>query len=394
MMISMQRKLQIGFYLCSMLFLFSCVAQEKKVVAQEKAQPTWKPGAHHFEEYLPQLAGKQVGVVAHHCSLVDEVHLVDTLLSLGVDLAAVFAPEHGFRGKADAGAKINNERLEALPVFSLYGKNFKPKPSQLEGVDVVLFDLQDVGARFYTYVSTLYYVMEACAEQNVELIVLDRPNPNAHRVAGPVLDTAFSSFVGVIPVPVLYGLTIGELATMMNDLWMKDKVKLSVVFAEGFQRGELFELNPKPSPNLPSLSAIQAYPSLCFFEGTPISAGRGTQKPFELYAHPNFVSMDTVRPTSTSGASKPKFKDKSIPVFYYSAQGNTGIDYAPLVQARTFFPPKKMFNSFFDLLAGTDRLRLAIDSGMSAKEIEKVFQPEINVYLGKRMNYLHYSEKK
>lgn len=385
------RKLQIGFYLLLLLPLFSCQQKGNAEVGQTEVL---QQGIYHTAQYLPKLHGLKVGVVAHHCSLLGETHLVDTLLGSGVDVKVVFAPEHGFRGIADAGEEIDNSKdaKTGLPIISLYGKNKKPSSAMLQDLDYVLFDIQDVGARFYTYVSTLLYVMEACSENGIPLLVLDRPNPNAHRIGGPVLDTAnFKSFVGVLPIPILYGLTIGELATMIQGEWLPGEIDLTVVWATGYKRGMDFSLSPKPSPNLPSKNAVFMYPSLCFFEGTPVSAGRGTNKPFEWYGHPDFKEGEKVKPVATEGAKFPKFKNKALR-FVVAKSDSLGVDYSFIWKAHTMLKGGKepFFNSFFNLLAGTDRLRKSLEKGDNPQQIEALFRAELTDYKVLREKYLYY----
>ena len=243
-------------------------------------------GAERTERYLPLLASKRVGVVCNHTGLIGGTHLVDSLLALNVSVVKVFAPEHGFRGTADAGEHVENERdaRTGLPIVSLYGKNKKPTAQQLADVDVLLFDIQDVGTRFYTYISTLHYLMEACAENRRPLIVLDRPDPNGHYVDGPMLDTAFRSFVGMHPVPLVHGMTIGEYAGMINgEGWLKEgrRCELTVITCIGYDHSVHYELPVRPSPNLPNMASVYLYPSLGLFEGTVVSVGRGTEQPFQ-----------------------------------------------------------------------------------------------------------------
>ncbi|MFT7333742.1 MAG: hypothetical protein ACI81S_001963, partial [Sphingobacteriales bacterium] len=256
------------------------------------------PGANQLGRYLPSLKGKTVGLVANHTSMVGNTHLADTLHNLGIKIKAIFAPEHGFRGSADAGEQIldGKDKRTGIPVISIYGKNKKPQDSQLEGIDVLVYDIQDVGARFYTYLSTLHYIMEAAAEKNIKVIVLDRPNPNGHYFDGPVLDTAFKSFVGMHSIPVVHGNTLGEMAKMINgEGWLKNGVKcnLEVVTVSNYTHQTPYSLPIKPSPNLPSDRSIELYPSLCFFEGTLVSVGRGTAIPFELIGSPKLDTIQT-----------------------------------------------------------------------------------------------------
>ena len=273
-------------------------------------------GAECTEDYLFKLKDQTVGIVGNQSTRVGKVHLVDTLLTLGIKITKIFSPEHGFRGKADAGEKVKSgvDPKTKLPVISLYGSNKKPKSEQLKGIDVLIFDIQDVGARFYTYISTLHYVMEACVENDIKLMVLDRPNPNGGYVDGPVLDSEFKSFVGMHPVPVVHGLTIGEYACMINgEGWLPNHAKcnLDIIKCKGWDHNKYYKLPIKPSPNLPNMLSIYLYPSLCFFEGTVVSVGRGTKFPFQIIGHPLFKPGNfQFTPKPGAGSKEPKLKGK------------------------------------------------------------------------------------
>lgn len=347
-----------------------------------------------------------VAVVANQTSIVGSTHLVDTLLAKGVHLTKIFCPEHGFRGTAAAGAKVANstDPHTGLPIISLYGKNKKPTPQQLKGVGCVLFDLQDVGCRFYTYLSTLHYVMEACAEQGIPLVVLDRPNPNGHYVDGPVLDTSqCRSFVGMHPVPIVYGMTIGEYARMINgEHWLAGgkECDLSVVPMQGYRRDSTYALPVPPSPNLRNAHAIALYPSLCLFEGTTVSVGRGTDWPFEVIGTPYPVYVewnikwhfDSVRQAGPI-SFKPDNSDR--PCY--------GIDLREVAVPAKFdlsylfhmynYSLKKFFflkNNFFDLLAGTPELRRQIEQGLTEEPIRASWQPALDHFAQVRSRYLLY----
>ncbi len=363
-------------------------------------------GAEQFERYVPQLTGKRVAVVANQTSVVGNIHLVDTLLAKGVNVVKVFAPEHGFRGKADAGEHVKNDIdvKTGLPIISLYGKNKKPSAHQLHDVDAVVFDIQDVGARFYTYISTMHYVMEACAENVKEFWVLDRPNPNGFYIDGPVLKKKFKSFVGMHPIPVVHGLTVGELAMMINgEKWLKNGIEcdLKVVSCENYTHKDLYQLPIKPSPNLPNMSAVFLYPSLCFFEGTVISVGRGTDKPFQVFGHPLLTNTtyDFV-PVAMPGAANPKLKGEVCHGFDLSEFGlkempkYKGLYLNWLINAYKNYPKKEEFfnEQFFDLLAGTDQLRLQIIEGKTEKEIKQSWQEDLNAYKQLRKKYLLYED--
>lgn len=364
-----------------------------------------RTGAERMEQYLPQLAGKRVALCGNQTSVVGKTHLVDTLLSRKVNLVKLFCPEHGFRGQAEAGATIasGKDSLTGLPVVSLYGKNKKPTTEQLAGVEVILFDLQDVGCRFYTYISTLHYVMEASAENGVKVIVLDRPNPNGFYVDGPVLEPQYKSFVGMHPVPVVYGMTIGEYARMINgEKWLANGVQcdLEVVTLEGYTHETRYELPVAPSPNLQNKKAILFYPSLCFFEGTNVSVGRGTDHPFEMYGAPGLLDGDyTFTPHAIPGVSEnPPFKDQECRgellasvCIDWNAPGR--LDLFFLLNAYHNYPDKANFflkNNFFDKLAGTAVLRQKIIAGATEEEIRASWQPALDEFKSLRSKYLLY----
>jgi uncharacterized protein YbbC (DUF1343 family) len=365
-----------------------------------------KMGAERISSYLPLIDNqREVGIVANQTSRIGKTHLVDTLLSLGIYVNTVFAPEHGFRGHADAGEHVASGRDEktGLPIVSLYGKNKKPTKEQLSALDVVIFDIQDVGARFYTYISTLHYILEACAAENIPVIVLDRPNPNGHYVDGPVLKKGFTSFVGMHPIPIVHGMTIGEYAKMINgEGWLADGLvaNLSVIEMENYDRFRPYKLPVAPSPNLRSPKAIALYPSLCLFEGTIISEGRGTEKPFEIFGHPDLPPNKytyTFTPISMPGAKNPKFLNQlcygldlndSVSRVLSEVQIDWLIDaYKDLNKRSDFFITK---NRWFDILAGTDQLRKDIEAGKTAAEIKDSWQEDLEKFELIRNKYLIY----
>lgn len=360
-------------------------------------------GISRFELYGELLAGKRVGIVANHTSLVGEEHAVDYLLSKGVELVCVFAPEHGFRGNADAGELIGDD-VDAgsqLRIVSLYGKNKKPTPADLKGIEVMLFDIQDVGVRFYTYLSTLHYVMEACAENGIPLIVTDRPNPNAFYVDGPVLKEKFVSFVGMHPVPIVYGMTIGEYARMINgEGWLKNGVgcDLTVIPCEYWKRSDTFALPVPPSPNLPDSVSVMLYPSVCLFEGTVVNEGRGTLTPFQVFGHPELKNMPySYTPRSIEGMSKsPKCMDQlcygmDLRDLYVFAKRNKRINLSWLLLAYwNYAGESPFFTSFFDLLAGNDSLRKDILAEKDEAEIRASWENELQDFLKIRSKYLIY----
>jgi uncharacterized protein YbbC (DUF1343 family) len=363
-------------------------------------------GAERFETYVSRLEGKSVAVVANQTSLAFGTHLVDTLLAQGVEIKHVFAPEHGFRGVADAGAYVSNTKdpKTGLKVYSLYGKNKKPNYLQLEDVDIVLFDLQDVGVRYYTYISTLHYMMEACAELGVELMVLDRPNPNGFYVDGPVLQESYSSFVGLHPVCLVHGMTIAEYAQMINgESWLAESVKceLSVIKCLNYEHTDYYELPVRPSPNLPNMASIYLYPSLGLFEGTIVSVGRGTASPFQHFGHPSISSEYSFTPKASLGASAPKLEGKECFGFDLKEYGIDSmpqrkelylnwlkLSYDQLNKEHQFF----LKNNFINLLFGSDRLQNMIKSDRSIKEIRASWQEEKAEFLETRKNYLLYED--
>jgi uncharacterized protein YbbC (DUF1343 family) len=369
-------------------------------------------GANQWQEYMDLLTDKKVGIVANQTSVVNDTleskksvrimdfHLVDFIYEFDKHITKVFAPEHGFRGKADAGEPVKDgiDVKTRIPIISLYGKNKKPSAKQLKDVDIMVFDIQDVGARFYTYISTLHYVMEACAENNIPLIVLDRPNPNGHYTDGPVLELAHKSFVGMHPIPVVHGMTIGEYAQMINGQgWLENKVKcnLKVVKMKNYSHQTSYSLPIKPSPNLPNDVAINLYPSLCFFEGTPLSAGRGTDQQFQVFGAPSLASKKykhRFTPQANEGAKYPKFKGE---ICNGSDLRNTKklseLNLGWLMDTYAASNKKKeFFNTFFVKLAGTTQLQKQIEQGLSEEEIKKSWQEGLETYNTMRQDYLLY----
>lgn len=362
-----------------------------------------KNGAERMELYLPIIEGKRIALVVNQTSMVGQTHLLDTLLSLGMDVKKVFAPEHGFRGDADAGAVVKSaiDTKTGIPLVSIYGRNKKPSAEQLADVDMVIFDIQDVGARFYTYISTMHYVMEACAEDEKRLLILDRPNPNDY-VEGPVLkDPKFRSFVGMHPIPVLHGCTVGELARMINgEAWLTDgmQCEFDVIPIAGWQHGDTYNLPIKPSPNLPTDRAIRLYPSLCLFEGTDVSVGRGTRYPFEVVGYPDtrFGSFSFVPQSIVGMDVNPLQKGKRCYGLDLREDSMTeGLDLAILLY---FYEKSEMKDSFFtkasffDKLAGTDNLRKQIIAGCTKENIQASWQRDLDIYKSIRAKYLLYSD--
>ncbi len=373
-------------------------------------------GAEQFRLYSELLKGKNVGLVANQTSFLDNEnqHLVDFLISKNISIKVVFSPEHGFRGKADAGEHVKDgiDTKTGVPLISLYGDNKKPKLEQLKeakkieedinkgvsAIDIMVFDLQDVGVRFYTYIATLHYVMEACAEAGIPVIVLDRPNPNGHYIDGPIMEPENQSFVGMNPVPVVHGMTIGEYAQMLNgEGWLKNKVKceLTVIKMKNYNHQKEYSLPIKPSPNLPNDQAINLYPSLCFFEGTFISAGRGTEMQFQVFGAPSLPTSQYTfdyTPQSNEGAKSPKFKGQLCHGKDLRKEPRLNkINLEWFINAYNANGKKKdFFNSFFVKLAGTKKLQQQIEQGLSAEEIRDSWKDGLAEFQKIREKYLLY----
>ncbi len=359
-------------------------------------------GGDRMNLYLDSLKGKRIAIVGNQTSVIGKTHLVDTLLSLGVKIQKVFSPEHGFRGDADAGEKVGSsiDVKTGIPLISLYGKNKKPYPEQLADVDIVIYDIQDVGVRFYTYISTLHYVMEACAENGKPIIVLDRPNPNGHYIDGPVLEQSQRSFVGMDPVPIVYGMTIGEYALMVNgEYWLSDSLQcnLWIVPCKFYLHKSKYVLPVPPSPNLRSETAITLYPSLCLFEATTVSIGRGTDRPFEVYGHPKFPNKGfTFMPISCFGAKSPLCEN--ITCYGYDLQHTLKkrsyeLNLNWLINAKILLSDSVDFinqPAFFNRLAGNNVLQQQILSGMTAKDIRATWKPGLDNFKKIRQKYLLY----
>ena len=408
------------------LFLLSCESKTKpiktetipvKTVRKIQSDPDIIVGANQFQNYFPELKNKNIAIVANQTSRVsfqkmdtvdekrsnikkEDVHLVDYIKSQFEGLQVVFSPEHGFRGEADAGEHIKNsmDKKTGLLITSLYGKNKKPSPSQLKGIDVVLFDIQDVGVRFYTYISTLHYVMEACAEANIKLIVLDRPNPNAHYIDGPMLEIAYRSFVGMHRVPLVYGMTIGEYAQMINgEKWLANGIQcdIKIVPLQNYTHQTDYILPIKPSPNLPNAKAINLYPSLAFFEGTNVSCGRGTEIQFQIYGSPFLdkkYNTFEFTPKPNFGAKYPKHNGE---ICYGKDLRNikklSQLNLEWLIEAYVSTKDKTtFFNPFFKKLAGTKKLQDQIEKGYTYREIRKNWMLDLKDFEKIRAKYLIY----
>ena len=353
-------------------------------------------GAERIDKILKTIDNKNIAIVGNQTSVVNQVHLVDTLISLNQKIISVFSPEHGFRGIEDAGAKVDNEidKKTGLPIISLYGKNKKPTSEQLRGIDIIIFDIQDVGARFYTYISTLHYILEACSEKNIKVVILDRPNPNGHYVDGPILEEKYKSFVGMHQIPIVHGMTIGEYATMIvGEKWIENNCNLEIIEMINYNRNNNYELPIKPSPNLPNGKSINLYPSLCLFEGTNVSVGRGTDKPFQHFGSPylKFYSY-AFQPKSGPGSKYPKHENKTCVgknLENYSYLSSINLNW--LIESYNQTNNKEdFFNSFFDKLAGTDKLRTQIISGLDEKEIRSSWKTGLKEFKKTRTKYLIY----
>lgn len=426
---------------CCVLIGSNCTAQKQKTkIKTETKKVKIKtnnanassiiPGAERLNEYLPLLKGKNVAVFANPTAIVGNTHLVDTLLKLGIKIKVAFGPEHGFRGNAPDGAKIETtvDKATGIPIVSLYGQKNKPSKEDLKDVDVMLYDIQDVGARFYTFISSMQLYMEAAIENNIPLIILDRPNPNGFYVDGPVLDPKFKSFVGMQPVPVVYGMTIGEYAQMLLDEgWLSVPVKypivnidlvkdkrtamysqtplpkfnLTIIKCLNYTHKSKYVLPVRPSPNLPEIQSVYWYPSICFFEGTAISEGRGTEKPFELFGHPSLPkNMFSFTPHSTEGAPSPKYKGQVC--YGWNVSGtpeevlkmvDSRLQLKYLLEAYRLFPDKENFfnkNNGFNRLAGNDELMQQIKDGKTEEEIRKSWEPKLSEFKKIRKKYLLY----
>ncbi len=402
-------RLVVEVFIIATLLIFASFANAQGIVAIENTTKTIndvKVGADRTTEYLPLLKGKSIAVVANQSSVIKKTHLVDSLITLGIKVKKVFCPEHGFRGTVDAGEKVETQKdpKTGLNIISLYGKNNKkPKPEDLKDVDIVIFDIQDVGVRFYTYLSTLHYVMEACAENKKQLIVLDRPNPNGYFIDGPVMEDAYKSFLGLHPVPIVYGMTIGEYAQMINgEGWLKAGVKcdLKVITLVGYSHKDLFELPIRPSPNLPNMSSVYLYPSLGLFEGTIISVGRGTDFPFQVIGHPTLTKTNyTFTPQAKPGAMEPKYlgqvcKGHNLSAFGKEYIKNTKkINLFWLIGTYANTPDKtNYFDENFNFHAGNSTLQQQVKDGITEDAIRKSWEPGIAKFKVVRKKYLLYKD--
>ncbi len=408
-MLSFNRNLFKNTFFILLITLYACgnaQQQREKNIEQNASQLPIITAAQQLELWLPLIENKKIGFVGNHTSIVhdkneNQIHSIDTLISRGIHIIRVFAPEHGFRGKVDAGEHVKNgiDTKTGLSIISLYGKNKKPFPEQLKDIEYMIFDIQDVGVRFYTYISTLHYIMEACAESNIPLLVLDRPNPNAHYVDGPILDKKFKSFVGMHPVPIVYGMTIGEYAKMINgEKWLKSGIQcdLKVIPIKNYNHKTPYSLPVKPSPNLPNDIAINLYPSLCFFEGTKnVSVGRGTDMQFQVYGFPKTATNIydfCFTPQPNDGAKHPK-NNNSLCCGEDLRNQHTlsGINLQWIKNTYQNSSNKTtFFNSFFEKLVGTSLLRKQIIEETSIENIKISWKQGLDNFKKTRQKYLLY----
>ncbi|MBK7122684.1 MAG: DUF1343 domain-containing protein [Chitinophagaceae bacterium] len=409
---------------CLISVLFTCCSPSAQTTVKQSDNNPVKPGAERMEVYLPMLKGKSVAVFANQTSMVKNTHLVDTLLSSGIKVVKIFGPEHGFRGDAGAGEHVKNEKDKktGLPVISLYGDHKKPTPEDLRDVDVLIFDIQDVGVRFYTYISSLQYFIEAALENHKPLMILDRPNPNGFYVDGPVLDMKFTSFIGMQPVPIVYGMTIGEYALMLtgeNRLSPKANAinaynittnptidtpfHMQVIKCKNYDHNSKYILPVMPSPNLKEMQAIYLYPSTCFFEGTVLSEGRGTDKPFRIFGHPTLPEhLYAFTPKPNAGAKNSKCFYQQCYGWYLSGSNEEVLKMADqkiqlkyLLEAYRLFPGKDSFflkNNFINKLAGNDELMQQVKDGITEAAIRKSWEPKLDAFKATRKKYLLYPD--
>ena len=410
--IKLNRKVFFGSTLILLLLFLSCRQDQErdiKVASQNIVKENVSEiitGAERISLYHEAIKGKKVACVVNHTSRVGEMHLVDTLLKLEINVVKVFAPEHGFRGDVPDGEKIedNIDPESGVPIISLYGNKRKPNPQDLQGIEVVLFDIQDVGARFYTYLSTMHNIMEACAENNVKCIILDRPNPNGHYIDGPVLEPDQRTFVGMHPVPIVYGMTIGEYAGMINgEGWLKDSIKcsLEIIELKNYAHDSYYEVPIPPSPNLPNQRSIYLYPSLCFFEGTHVSIGRGTDKQFQVIGHPKLKDSNyTFTPVPNKGSKYPKHKGVEcygedltrLTLGSLRDAGQINLEWLITYYNKVVNANEPFFieSGHFDRIAGTKKLKDQLANGLSSDEIRSSWQESLELFKATRAKYLIY----
>jgi uncharacterized protein YbbC (DUF1343 family) len=416
---SFMKIFQIIFFF-SLIINIRCFAQQQSVIGHPSSDII--TAAERTEVYLPLLKGKAVAVFANQTSMIGNTHLVDTLLKRGVNIKKIFAPEHGFRGTADAGEHVNNlvDAKTGVPIISLYGSRQKPSAEDLKDVDVILFDIQDVGVRFYTYISSLQEIMEAAFENRKPMMILDRPNPNGFYVDGPVLDMKFKSFVGMQPVPVVYGMTIAEYAFMIaGEKWLSDSANkhyayyqhadnspdtpfhFQVIKCKNYTHKSRYALPVKPSPNLPNMQSVYLYPSICFFEGTVVSLGRGTDKPFQQFGNPSFPNnLHSFTPQNVEGAKNPPLLNQVCYGFDLSKinvadEVGNHMQLKWLIKAYQMFPHKEKFflsTNYINKLAGNDVLMQQIKEGKTEDEIKKSWESALSEFKKIRKKYLLYED--
>jgi len=381
-------------YLILVLLFSSCEAKKYQ-------ESTLVIGNARFDQYLPMLKNKRVGLVVNQSAMVSDRHLVDTLISLGVDVKNIFAPEHGFRGEAADGITVEDgiDKKTGIPVLSLYGKNKKPTKKHMEALDVIVFDVQDVGTRFYTYLTTMHWVMEACAAYKIPFIVLDKPNPNGHFVDGPILEMQHKSIIGIHPIPVVHGMTLGEMAKMINEEgWLADDLRcqLTVIPVLGWEHKDAYHLPIRPSPNLPDDEAVKWYPSLCFFEGTIVSVGRGTDRPFTKLGHPNIKDTTfAFVPVSRKESLYPKLEGKRcFGVDLHDAEPGNLLNLSYLIQYYNLLKGGETpyFKKYFTRLAGTEKLQKQIEAGLTEAEIRMSWEEGLQKFKSVRNKYLIYKD--
>ncbi len=405
------------------VYILLCICAPLQIIKAQRSpvsgssSQTILPGAARLDQYISLITGKSVAIFANQTSVIGNSHLVDVLLSKGITIKKIFSPEHGFRGTADAGEKVSNtvDNKTKIPLISLYGPKRKPSADDLKDVDIMIFDIQDVGARFYTYISSLQEYMESAIENNKTLIILDRPNPNGFYIDGPVLDRKFKSYVGMQPVPVVYGMTIGEYSRMLlGEKWIDSALvwkllpkepsfKIIIIPCANYTHKSRYVMPVRPSPNLPEIQSTYWYPSTCFFEGTVLSEGRGTDKPFQLFGHPTLPkNLVGFTPKSKEGATDPKLKDQLCYGWDLSGtpeqvlkQVNNKIQLKYVLEAYRLFPDKNKFflaTNYFNKLAGNDILMQQIKDGKSENEIRKSWEPKLDAFKKIRKKYLLYTD--
>ncbi len=391
----------IGLHLLILIHFMACNARENQPTITSNTDTAIVVGAARFDQYLHLLQSKQVGMVVNHSSMVGDTHLTDTLLSQGITITKIFAPEHGFRGDLANGETVEDgtDKKTGLPIISLYGKNKKPDSVMLSGLDIMVFDMQDVGTRFFTYLSTMHYVMEACAEHKVPLIILDRPNPNGYYIDGPVMQKEHQSFIGMHPIPIVHGMTLGELAQMINgEQWLANaaQAEIKVVPVLNYDHNSRYQLPVRPSPNLPNQKAVNLYPSLCLFEQTIMSVGRGTDHPFTCYGHPAYPDTTfAFLPQSRTESVYPKHE--GVQCYGVDLSGEPDLNRFELKYLIHAYEAMSgyedvFFKKYFARLAGNEHLAKQIIQGTPEQEIRQSWKQELEEFKKKRKKYLLYTD--